>query len=116
MSTLGGRLMARYFYSWTPLVVVGTVVLFALPWLGLLALMLFVLVVLATLVLVPYALGRAASGLWHLRTTASPRPVAVMAQAGRLPTPSAIAASIAKVPPEPGATSTPPEPRRSLLV
>lgn len=26
--------MLRYFYSWTPLVIVGTVVLLALPWLG----------------------------------------------------------------------------------
>jgi hypothetical protein len=30
--------MANYFYKWTPVVVVGTIVLLGLPWLGLIAL------------------------------------------------------------------------------
>jgi hypothetical protein len=41
--------MVRYWYSLTPLVVVLTVILLALPWLGLVALMLFALIVLAAL-------------------------------------------------------------------
>ena len=41
--------MVRYFYAWTPLVIVGTVVLLSLPWLGLIALMIFALVALVAL-------------------------------------------------------------------
>ena len=41
--------MVRYWYSLTPLVVILTVTLLALPWLGLIALMLFALVALAAL-------------------------------------------------------------------
>jgi hypothetical protein len=41
--------MVRYFYAWTPLVIVGTVVLLSLPWLGLIALMIASLVALAAL-------------------------------------------------------------------
>jgi hypothetical protein len=58
--------MVRYFYAWTPLVIVGTVVLLSLPWLGLIALMIASLVALVALaalawaiVFVPYMLGRA---------------------------------------------------------
>lgn len=64
--------MVRYLYPWTPLVVVGTAVLLSLPWLGLIALMIFGLVALVTLaalawaiVFVPYRLGRAISRHWH---------------------------------------------------
>jgi hypothetical protein len=60
--------MVRYFYSWLPLVVVGTVFPLMLPWLGLIALMIFALVALGALaalvsaiVYVPYMLGRAVS-------------------------------------------------------
>lgn len=64
--------MVRYFYALTPLVIVGTVVLLSLPWLGLIALMIFSLVALAALaalawaiVFVPYMLGRAISRHWQ---------------------------------------------------
>jgi hypothetical protein len=60
--------MVRYFYAGTPLVIVGTVVLLALPWLGLIALMIaapVALVALAALawaiLALPYMLGRAIS-------------------------------------------------------
>ena len=38
--------MVRYFYAWTPLVIVTTVVLLSAPWLGLIALMILSLVAL----------------------------------------------------------------------
>ncbi len=41
--------MVRYWYSFTPLVVVLTAILLALPWLGLMALMFFALIGLAAL-------------------------------------------------------------------
>jgi uncharacterized protein (DUF486 family) len=76
--------MVRYFYAWTPLVIVGTVVLLTLPWLGLIALMIVSLVALAALawaiVFVPYMLSRAISRRWQgrsgasLRTAAAPSP------------------------------------------
>src|SRR5262249_49759046 len=50
---VGGRIMVRYFYAWTPLVIVGTVVFLSLPWLGLIALM---IVSLAALAAVAYAI------------------------------------------------------------
>ena len=63
--------MVRYLYSWTPLVIVGTVALLSLPWLGLIALMIVALAALAALaavawaiVFVPYVLGRAISRHW----------------------------------------------------
>lgn len=64
--------MVRYFYSWTPLVIVGTVVLLTLPWLGLIALMVFALVVLGALaalvwaiVAAPLAIVRAVGRRWR---------------------------------------------------
>jgi hypothetical protein len=73
--------MVRYFYAWAPLVIVGTVVLLSLPWLGLIALMIAALVALAALaalagatVFVSYTLGRAISRQWHLHRGAHPRP------------------------------------------
>jgi hypothetical protein len=67
--------MVRYFYVWTPLVIVGAVVLLALPWLGLIALMVFALVALAALaalawaiVAAPLALGRAVGRRWRARS------------------------------------------------
>jgi hypothetical protein len=41
--------MVRYFYAWTPLVIVAAVVLLSMPWLGLIALMIVALVALAAL-------------------------------------------------------------------
>ena len=76
--------MVKYFYAWTPLVIVGTVVLLSLPWLGLFALLLVSLVALAALaalawaiVAVPYMVGRAISHRWQGRTGASPRTAAL---------------------------------------
>ena len=72
--------MVRYFYAWTPLVLLGTVVLLSAPWLGLIALMVFSLVALVALaalawavVFVPYKLGRAISRRWRVGTDSSPR-------------------------------------------
>jgi hypothetical protein len=71
--------MVRYFYAWTPLVIVWTVVLLSLPWLGLIALTiaaLAALVALTALVLevlaVPYALGRAVNRRVHGSLGVSP--------------------------------------------
>jgi hypothetical protein len=72
--------MVRYFYAWTPLVIVAAVFLLAMPWLGLIALMIATIVALVALaalawavVFVPYMLGRAISRRWHIRSGASPR-------------------------------------------
>jgi hypothetical protein len=70
--------MVRYFYAWTPVViVVGTVVLLTNAYLALIALMLVSLVALAALawaiVSVPYMLGRTLSRRWRGRSGASPR-------------------------------------------
>jgi uncharacterized protein (DUF486 family) len=69
--------MARYFYAWAPLAIVGSVVFLALPWLGLIALLVVALVALPALawavVFVPYTLGRAISRSWHAGESASPR-------------------------------------------
>jgi hypothetical protein len=79
--------MVRYFYAWTPLVIVGTVVLLSLPWLGLIALMIVSLVALAVLALavvfVPYMLSEAISRRWHSRSAASPRTAAALSPARR---------------------------------
>jgi hypothetical protein len=86
-----GQIMVRYFYAWTPFVIVGTVFILALPWLGLVALMfasLFAFVALAGLVwaivYVPYTLGRAIGHRWHVHGGAtSLTPAAVRAPARR---------------------------------
>jgi hypothetical protein len=70
--------MVRYFYAWTPLViVVGTAVLLTTPYLALIALMLVSLAALAALtwaiVSVPLMLGLAISRRWQGRSGASPR-------------------------------------------
>ena len=69
--------MFRYFYSLTPLVIVGTVLILSLPWLGLFALMVFALVALAALaalawaiVVAPYLLIRSIGRRWHGRSLA----------------------------------------------
>jgi hypothetical protein len=77
--------MVRYFYAWTPLAIVGTLLLLAIPWLGLFALMFVSLVALAALawaiVFVPYMLGRAISRRWHMRSGASPQTAAALSPA-----------------------------------
>src|SRR3954453_19493556 len=84
----GGQIMVRYFYAWTPLFIVGTVVLLSLPWLGLIALLIVALVALAALaalawaiVWVPRMLSRAISRRWHGRSGASRRTAAVVSSA-----------------------------------
>jgi hypothetical protein len=62
--------MVNYFYKWTPLVIVVTVAILSLPWLGLIALTIISLVALAALalvfVVVPYLLlTRAISRRWQ---------------------------------------------------
>ncbi len=64
--------MVRYFYAWTPFLIVGTVVLLSLPWLGAIALMLVSVVLLVALAELAYAiagalrvLSRAISHPWH---------------------------------------------------
>jgi hypothetical protein len=82
--------MVSYVYAWTPLVIVGTVVLLSLPWLGLIALVIALLVspvALAALawaiVSLPYMLSRAISRLWQGRIGASPQTAAAMSPARR---------------------------------
>ena len=63
--------MVRYFYAWTPLVIiVGSVVLLTIPYLALIALMLVLLAALVALaraiVIVPYVLSRRISRSFHL--------------------------------------------------
>jgi hypothetical protein len=48
--------MVRYFYAWTPLVIVETILVLSLPWLGLIALILVVLVVLVALAALAWAI------------------------------------------------------------
>lgn len=78
--------MESYLYAWTPLVIVGTIAILALPWLGLIALMIFSLVALAALagalVFVPYVLGRALSRHWRCASGA-PQPSAPLSLAER---------------------------------
>jgi disulfide bond formation protein DsbB len=64
--------MVRYAYVWAPLVVVGTVVLLALPWLGLIALAIASLAAFAALVALvlaivaaPLAIVHAIGRRWH---------------------------------------------------
>jgi hypothetical protein len=63
--------MVRYFYGWTPLLIVGTLCILALPWFGLIVLMIVALVALPAsalaIVSVPYMLGRAITRRWHGR-------------------------------------------------
>ena len=80
--------MVRYFYAWTPLVIVGMVVLLSMPWLGLIALMIVAMVALVALaalawavVFLPYTLGRAISRGWRARSGASPRTAAALSPA-----------------------------------
>jgi hypothetical protein len=82
--------MVRYFYAWTPLVIVAAVFLLSMPWLGLIALMIaatVALVALATLawaiIFVPYMLSRAISRRWHIGSGASPRTAPALSPARR---------------------------------
>jgi hypothetical protein len=82
--------MVRYFYAWTPLVLVATIVLLALPWLGLIALIIVSLVAVPALafatVVAPYLLVQAISRRLQGRHTASRRPGVVLAPTAQQPT------------------------------
>jgi hypothetical protein len=78
--------MVRYFYAWTPLVVVfGAVILLTIPFLALIALMIVSLVAVAALawaiVSVPRMFSRAISRRWYTRTSASPPTAAALSPA-----------------------------------
>jgi hypothetical protein len=69
--------MVRYLYAFTPLVIVGTVAILALPWLGLIALILVAPVALLALaalawavIAAPYFLIRSYARSWPGRTAA----------------------------------------------
>ena len=84
--------MVRYFYALTPLVIVGTVFILSLPWLGLVALMVVALIALGALgalawaiVAAPYLLIRAIGRRWHGRAVAhQPRAALSLAEGKRL--------------------------------
>jgi len=80
--------MVRYFYAWTPFVVVGTGALLALPWLGLIALMVVPFVAVAAVGALAWAivsvlvrLTLAVGHLWGGRSDASPRTAAALSPA-----------------------------------
>jgi hypothetical protein len=77
--------MVRYWYSWTPLILLGVVLVVSTPFLGLVALLTGSVVALAALawaiVMVPYMLGRAIVRLWHARSGESPRAAAALSPA-----------------------------------
>jgi hypothetical protein len=79
--------MVRYFYAWTPLAIVGAVVLLSLPWLGLIALMIVSLVALPALaiaiVATPYLLIQAIARRWQGRTRALPQTAPVLSPVTR---------------------------------
>jgi hypothetical protein len=79
--------MVRYFYAWTPLVIVATLVLLSAPWLGLIALIVVSLVALPALalalVVAPYLLVHAISRSWRDRRNASRRPAVASAPAAQ---------------------------------
>jgi hypothetical protein len=81
--------MVRYFYAWTPLVVVGAVIFLSLPWLGLIALMTTALTALAAVAALAWAtvaaslaVGRAIGHRWHGRS-AAPQPSPALLPAER---------------------------------
>ena len=77
--------MLSYFYAWTPLVIVGTLVLLAAPWLGVIALLVLALAALAAFALafvyVPYVVVRAVGRHVHRRGEASLRTAPVLSSA-----------------------------------
>jgi hypothetical protein len=80
--------MVRYWYGWTPLVIVLTVIPLALPWLGLIALLLVACVALAAVgavaggvVVVPYMLSRTISHHWRSRRATTRRPAPAFSSA-----------------------------------
>jgi hypothetical protein len=82
--------MVRYFYAWAPLGIIGALFLLALPWLGLIALLIVSLVALSALalaiVVAPYLLIQAISRRWHGHTGASAEPTTVSSRPSTRPT------------------------------
>jgi hypothetical protein len=79
-----GLIMVRYWYSLSPFIVILAVVTLALPWLGLIALMLFALVAVAALgalawgiVFVPQLLARSARRRWRSLSDMGRQPAAL---------------------------------------
>jgi uncharacterized OsmC-like protein len=82
--------MVRYFYGWTPLVIVAAIFLLSMPWLGLIALMIVAIVAVGALaslawavVFVPYTVSRTISRRLHIRSGASRRTAPALSPAGR---------------------------------
>jgi hypothetical protein len=82
--------MARYFYKWTPFVIVGSIVFLSIPWLGVIALLIVSLVALPMLafavVFVPYTLIRAVRRGWQGQHRPRPRTAATLSPVARQPT------------------------------
>jgi len=51
--------MANYFYKWIPLLVLGTILILGLPWLGLIALIVVVFFLFSALATLAFAVARA---------------------------------------------------------
>jgi len=62
--------MARYFYAWAPLVLVSTIAFLALPWLGVIALIVVLLAAVAALT----AVARAVVAGLHALVRSVPHP------------------------------------------
>jgi uncharacterized membrane protein len=81
--------MVPYFYKLTPLFTIGAICLLALPWLGLIALMVVVLfglpAIAFTIVWMPYRIVRAFSRDWHDHKGAQPQPAATLSVPARHP-------------------------------
>lgn len=83
-------MMVRYFYAWTPLVIVGSILLLSMPWLGLFALTIVAIIAIGALaalaqaiVSVAHTLSLAISRGWHGRGGASSRTEAAWSAARR---------------------------------
>jgi hypothetical protein len=82
--------MVRYFYAWTPLGIIGALFLLALPWLGLIALLIVSVVAVPALalaiVVAPYLLIQAIARRWHRHTGATAQPTTVSSRPSARPT------------------------------
>jgi hypothetical protein len=99
-------IMLSYCFAWTPLVILMTLGLLALPWFGLIALMILSVIVAGTvaalawtIVSVPRTLGPAIRQRWQARTVAS-RPAVTRVQPTR-PVPARAAVLLANPRSEP---------------
>jgi hypothetical protein len=61
----GGQIMVRYWYAFTPIVIAGTILVLALPWLGLIAVLVAAFVVLVALAALLWAIGAVAVSISH---------------------------------------------------